>query len=116
MKPGPEMDAEVAEKVMGWKYYVNRFRTGDGVQEYRVWKNNEGLNASRFPPKFSTEIGPAFEVVNYSNAMTFELYANVHKNLWCCKFSGMDSHVSGVSAPHAICLAALQIMEKVCDK
>jgi hypothetical protein len=58
LKPGPELDALVAEQVMGWKHFPKPFgypgtwERPDGSTEY-------GL----LPPHYSTDIKSAWEIV-----------------------------------------------------
>ena len=106
MKPGPEMDALIAEKVMGW--YKDRSDKG-------MWRTNKGsligyLNS--FTP--STEIAPAWQVVEKMGMVTIEDGGkSVGQKEWSVGFVLQGScgnwvHGSGDTAPHAICLAALK--------
>ncbi len=102
MKPGRELDALVAEKVMGYEtvysganYYVER--TYSPV------------------PLYSTDISAAWEVVEKLACMKDEVNVFYDCGAWFCN-TGVDANGewsiersgSCATAPHAICLAALK--------
>lgn len=99
LKPGRELDALIAEKVMGWKppEFI------DGVSLERRWKNDRGEFDSL--PRYSTDIAAAWEVVEKigliigKNGPVWDA-----QDLWDLPvyFASADT------APHAICLAALK--------
>lgn len=106
MAPGRELDALVAEKVLGYEI------TPGGYTGYL--------------PSFSTDIAAAWEVVEKLRAMnsTLELYSpgalvndemGIHAVEWQATFKSWEEpwgphgpSVEAQTAPHAICLAALK--------
>jgi len=91
MEPGRELDALVAEKVMGWTHYREEWGgvVPDSISHY------------------STDISAAWEVVEKMGPFT-QLTADIYNGItvWHCSFSVVDS-VDAVTAPEAICKAAL---------
>jgi len=85
MKPGRELDALIAEKVMGWSWGI----IGDLI------------------PAYSTDISAAWEVVE---EMGDCLHLRQHGEqgeweAWFCGYPNSKAH--GETAPEAICKAAL---------
>jgi hypothetical protein len=107
--PGRELDAFVAEKVMGWTRH--RRMDGDDVDYDFNWVPPQfkgDVAYWRLLPHYSTEIRDAWEVVKESNAM-FELYSNPIRKTWTARFKGpFEGSVTVETAPHAICVAALR--------
>jgi len=120
MKPGIELDALVAEKVMGHKgtkYYI---ATSDGGKSCAMscldkkkvedWVNSTTdytLQEWIFYKNYSTDIAAAWEVVE-----KFDQFV-IQRNSHSFHFKGWlnDKFVSepmNKSAPHAICLASLK--------
>lgn len=123
MKPGKELDALVAEHVMG--FYVNRFLytyIHDGkTKECTTWmidpKRKEEPAQTRQditinPIPYSTDIAMAWKVADkirhFSRLYDFEIYA-YGDNQFTATFTTNKEYIahSDESAPHAICLAAL---------
>ena len=97
MKPGPELDALVAEKVMG---------LGND------WCLHVGVHppcGSPCPIDYSTDIAAAWQVVEkIGNA---SLVNHASGGAWHVEFElkgGSLPYDTGDTAPHAICLAALK--------
>lgn len=138
MKGGRELDALVAEKVMGEKPTLIPIATMDNGLSAAVVCSDDGpfYNESqvkewiktapgyelkywkRYKP-YSTDISKAWEVVTRLNALGFkikleaystgiEFYVEVYKGE--DKVATLDPSQSE-SAPHAICLAALKAVE-----
>lgn len=114
MNPGRELDALVAEKVMGWTRteHLGLKRTVWNIPapSYIEWADD--------PPPFSTDIAAAWEVVERLRAnYSFQISADSSSD-WECYLENEDLDISHVSArsetaPHAICLAALKTVEKI---
>jgi hypothetical protein len=134
-KPGPELDALIAEKVMGWRWIQPPKHdydgplpeqglvlappefTGDGF----AWPNRGVVHAHYFlnggdRHRYSTDIAAAWEVLA---KLAFEgwgielEYHQCHEPWWEAALNHMDLDAidgvrSSVSASHAICLAALK--------
>jgi hypothetical protein len=105
MTPGRELDALVAEKVMGCLSGVSVLDDG----RHCLWINRHWVDLL----PYSTDIAAAWEVVEKltRSGWYFELRA---PNYLASFFRGIDSHCESIeapTAPHAICLAAL----KACD-
>lgn len=103
MEPGRELDALVAEKVMGWNVFPHK---PDFQIEY---KDEQGFQyvfrLDEFEP--STDISAAWEVVEKMGPftqLTSESYHN--KVIWHGSFSVVDS-AEADTAPLVICRAAL---------
>ena len=108
---GRELDALIAEKVMGW----NRRGPGRHVSDYNNWwilPDGKSLNPLRFCP--STDISAAWEVVlSLRNRWgTFTLVAGLQ---WHCYDNEDGNYVermgSADTAPLAICRAALKAVQ-----
>lgn len=114
MKPGRELDALVAEKVMGLSYYP-------------VWTNSYGQHVPHavfdkgvkqnvvtcgYLKPYSTDIAAAWEVVEKFNGLYIgESESDPGRHWWQFVDSNeQDSYIGaeGKTAPHAICLAALK--------
>ena len=108
IKAGRELDALVAEKVMGWKS-VDRADEKDGGDFYGV-TIRDGLTAVYRVPLYSVDIAAAWEVVEKCSGPSF--WIERHPNAWqVCFYELGDSHAKtglASSAPWAICLAALK--------
>lgn len=99
MKAGRELDALVADKIMGLKVYGQFHENDRGVRIH--------------VPRYSTNIEDAWKVVEkMENTHRFSLHRTVKENGWQVIFWDIetDAHRSLVAetAPLAICLAALR--------
>lgn len=113
MRPGRELDALVAEKVMGLECGIISGKPkvkGSNCGTYgctRHWIDT---------PNYSTDIAAAWELVEKmkSEGFTFaveyghEISAVFSKRDYVSDRIGDGMGVSGESVPHAICLAALE--------
>lgn len=117
MKPSRELDALVAEKVMGYERAMMIAPTGGPAQGCWVrspdkvfWDRHDSL------PHYSTEISAAWDVVEKLTDGDFSLSIERYHELYTEVFlsrKGPDEYrapaiVAGKTAPHAICLAALK--------
>lgn len=111
---GCDLDVLVAEKVIG--LFGVSFADGNYA------KSNDVVTAfARVPiPKYSTDVAAAWQVVEKMSG-TFHFFIDGKwrgqldgKISWRCKFKpALDvPFVYGETAPHAICLAALENAEK----
>lgn len=96
LEAGRELDALVAEKVMGWErklVTVSRRSTGGDITSWSIealvfGDRIHALNASDQPcnvdamPKFSTDIAAAWEVRNKIGAMRFSVRMKFIDELW----------------------------------
>lgn len=108
MKPGPKLDAVIAEKVMGWKW----------CSSYHGWTSTgktrgpcAGQGRSFHP---STSIESVWDVVSLLEKSGFFLELKtivLHDGRrWWANFQGSESAPwTGVTVSHAICMAARQI-------
>jgi hypothetical protein len=104
-KPGRELDALVAEKVMGWSDC--RFKDGrvvDGLGRDQYNKTAQSI------PHYSTDIAAAWLVVDGLMAQGLSFLLGKESVVWRARFYKGDGGVTmpGDTAPHAICLAALK--------
>lgn len=114
MNAGRELDALIAEKVMGFET-VN-FKSSD-PHEIIVTKDAEG-NMRMAVPFYSTDIAAAWEVVEkLRDTWAIELHGR--DGAWSCLVEEGDevtAHFIAIAeadtAPLAICLAALKVVEK----
>lgn len=112
MKPGRELDILVAEKVMGWRLLcyesgVFAYEPGqyDDAMKNDGWAWNgdkENREAHEFNP--STDIACAWEVFEKLSQLSSVFKSDTP--FWCCWWG--DVYETGLTAPHAICLAALK--------
>ena len=141
MKAGRELDALIAEKVMGWIWYLSyiyAYPNGEPVRTtgryflvhpdrakeghfadrkwYDVVKRPEPFDDSfciSFHP--STHIAAAWLVVEKlrTNDMHGGIYASDSGGMWVAYFDTQDNEylVEAPTAPLAICLAALKAVE-----
>jgi hypothetical protein len=136
MEAGRELDAIIAEKVMGWQRETDerelrRLNSGylDASEYARWWINPSGGWACA-SPRYSTDIAAAWEVVerlkdanrddaSYDFDLIYESSKERETGLrndvfgWFAQF-GEAEHGSGRAdtAPLAICLAALEAVGK----
>lgn len=116
MKPGRELDALVAERVLGWTVY-----RGETPNHYDLLNDEY---AQGFPPgedimgvpseiqEYSTEIRFAWDVVEkFANYRMQKLRYNDHRLVdgksHQCFFDANGNVAYGYTAPEAICKAAL---------
>lgn len=107
MKPGRELDALVAEKVMGWKWDEASAWSPSGSKYARDYPNMNG-DSWWWLPEYSTDIAAAMKVLthvmkSYRKKISIETYEG---EAWSIKPCGTSSR----SLPHAICLAALKAL------
>ncbi len=110
MKPGRELDALVAEKVMGFKPCSDPIGKCDAahMSPPLCWDGSE------LKP-YSTNISAAWEVVEKVSLLGWErALGKTRDGEWCTLYHDLldsdhrcDFSTRGESAPHAICLAAL---------
>jgi len=130
MKPGTELDALIAEHLMGWMKDGGGFwKSYEGDDEegwfcpqdqvplhkrgtrYADSKNDppEGFVRHCYPYAFSTSIEESFKVIEKFNS-TVRLTRTCRKHEW--HITGwIDGHIKGEAhestLPHAVCIAAL---------
>lgn len=108
---GRELDALIAEKVMGW---VKTLRLPNA---HDTWDDPAGLCKSwveMFTP--STDISAAWQVVEKLRLSQFDVHlctATVFGDWKCGFWKGSAGTVSASTAPLAICLASLRAVENV---
>lgn len=117
MNPGRELDALVAEKVMGWEaVHEHDFRDGG-----KQWLGTRSDGAKMVPlPHYSTSIAAAWEVVAHLRSLAsyvrWELRGDRHDyNCYFCLGRGVEWVEDIDTAPHAICLAALKAVGALSD-
>ena len=124
MNAGRELDALVAEKVMGWQEFPYLILSDDRLSYCPPGPVH--ISTVREVPPYSTSIAAAWEVVEKLRAMnsTLELYSpgalvndemGIHAVEWQATFKSWEEpwgphgpSVEAQTAPHAICLAALK--------
>lgn len=105
MKPGPELDAIIAEKVMG--LYV----LSDGPEWFTVDQPpSKDRQTQREVKRYSTNIAHAFEVVEKVGYARFRLSGIRQPLMSGERYSASFGvgYADAETAPHAICLAALR--------
>jgi hypothetical protein len=126
-KPGRELDALVAEKVMGWIWVkrtdLNRTPEHPGFTPWTRYLTNLPLAEWQVPtdeslpidypfslPEYSTDIAAAWEAVE----KLLNLFQGVYRRdaTWiACFDNGNRQYAYADTAPHAICLAALKTID-----
>lgn len=104
---GRELDALIAEKVMGW--HMAKKPAGEGWPPSRYWQS---IEARERPPRYSENISAAWQVVEHmerTRPNEFMLWAEVGQ--WGAEFDN-DLSRFAQTAPLAICLAALATLEE----
>jgi len=114
LKPGRELDALVAEKVMGWKKIKP---PNPSFKLTWMWDRLEGalIEDAQLTPRYSTDIAAAWEVVG--KFFKDGKQTAVLSRPWLIPpdyyaWIQYGKRCPGESAPHAICLAALKAVEK----
>lgn len=138
MKPGRELDALIAEKVMGdliWSAQVcppdpiDDWDRAKGIQKNFKTKNDaiDWVGLQKFPknipdwanpriwintslPLYSTDIAMAWKIVE---KISGECVIEEFKGIWRCSFNRTMEWECSDIAPHAICLAALKIVKAI---
>ncbi len=111
-KAGPEFNALIAEKVMGWKI-------GEGWQPWpggcleRIWVDNRGRKQYSYCDwSPSTNITYAWRVLVKMKNYLPSLQWNGSGSYWFCTFdNGGQVGCTDPTAPMAVCLAALKVIE-----
>ena len=121
LEPGPELDALVAEKVMGWEVtrrdhpmleggeQVIHAKDADGALRAVIWDIANYPRSLWWNP--SADIKAAWEVVERFQDTWFVLTSRHHEGDWYCSCGSHENDVIAHTAPHAICLAALKAVE-----
>jgi hypothetical protein len=137
MNAGRELDALVAEKVMGW-IWMRDPACGEGVYlrspatvgmlrpEYLAANRVDGYEGEipRSVPHYSTDIAAAWVIVEHLRKQGKALVVAVTQSEVCVDNYNIDGiplagwtwesptcHASAETAPHAICLAALKALD-----
>lgn len=100
MKAGKELDALVAEKVMG---YVREFH-----EQFKLdgWRTGEHSWTNSFSP--TKDIADAWKVVDKFGGFVHLITEEYHEKIcWHCVFNTND-WVKAETAPLAICIASLK--------
>ena len=113
MKPGRELDALIAEKVFGYRTYKTNnpfdyWGKDKNVYLMSVIKKENGVETVEETKRYSTDIAAAWGVVEKVTEIGSVYKAETP--LWGVGLPGVQC-ATGVTAPHAICLAALGITD-----
>lgn len=120
MKPGRELDALIAEKIMGWTKNI----TLDFYPTYYPSRPAQMNILGHIIPSYSTDIAAAWKVVEKLQSynpfwessdafLGFELSPSIGingKHNWYCNFGDSTKGKYADTVSHAICLAALKII------
>lgn len=111
MQPGPDLDAEIARKVLGVIVIAD---TSTGKYQLRDTANKKFVEL----PPYSTDTTAAHELLTkYKNAgCTFQINAPKDDNQWSVavchpQIAGVNFGATGSTLPHAICQAILQFSQ-----
>lgn len=122
MKPGRELDALVAEKVMGWRAHSPGYPSLVDINGVPTGWLASGQGSQGDDPDFrpSTDIAAAWEVVERLGGNMFQLhydtrYGHENKTGWAVILDGVVMCGFADTAPHAICLAALKAAGVITD-
>lgn len=117
MKPGRELDALVAEKVMGLKRSYRKGETIALSAGTTTWIEGDLAVEITGYPRYSTDISAAWGVVEAKDArlLLFQMSRVKEHPIWKAEFvvtnlfrSDDRFTAEASTAPHAICLAALK--------
>ena len=108
MNAGRELDALIAEKVMGWRKAGTLWITPTGQQ--LVEYHHEWMPEAT-PPRYSTSIGAAWQVVEKLPPHSVDIN-NENPGGWICSVHTQLGYweARARTAPLAICLAALKFV------
>lgn len=131
MKAGRELDALIAEKVMGWKNevaFADAKSLEDHMGSYKSHVRAEDFPVSDLLPHYSTDIAAAWDVVQKLDVqdVTFQLNRHTQEEAydqngetpedcymprWECRFNTKKtpSYGEGGTAAESICIAALGV-------
>jgi hypothetical protein len=132
MKAGNDLDRQVAETVMGWRWVTNaHFQSGwaSNGEDGGICRPGEtwgGFWVAPLTPSFSTDYAAAWAVVEAITDrgaaidVTHCLPGWPGEQWWCRIYGGAieyptpacERSARGATAPHAICLAALAALNK----
>lgn len=127
LPPGRELDALVAEKVMGRQVTWEDSQEDDDQDDCYFLDENGNYSWSACVPRYSTDIAAAWQVVEKLDLLgvrlvpghesygevSFSLGRRSDNGLWVLGDDrSLEPGVEGESAPHAICLAALKVVQK----
>ncbi len=123
MEPGRELDALIAEKVMGIEPWPIQNPCW-GVKAFKAKFVPYGQEAKPCEaPSYSTDIAAAWKVVEKLQEynpfweedgwLSFQLSpaVGVNSKEWYANFGDSTTGAYGKTAPHAICLAALEAVQ-----
>jgi len=102
-----QLDALVAEHVMGWTKYLEDYPDGEPGETYDSWDDDK--KRLSVLPNYSTSMAAAWEVVEKQfskTAFTFDHCENYVKLV--VAWEGDLIEIESDTAPRAICLAALK--------
>ncbi len=132
MKAGRKLDAKVAEEVMGWMPGRNNSfvstATGNGYFVDKFWKDEDKIGESKQDKTIgavlhtaslfrlwqpSTDIAAAWQVVEKFLTLGYNVNIYHEENIACAiaKLEPEFYFMQGKTAPHAICLAALEAVK-----
>jgi len=108
MEPGPDLDAEIARKILN---VIVISDTETGRYQLRDVKNRKFLDV----PPYSTDTTTAHQLIAKYKAAgcVFQINAPKEDDQWSVaishrQLSGVNFGAQGSTLPHAICLAILQ--------
>lgn len=114
MKSGRELDALVAEKVMGWTG-IKPYLKSVGQHEFLTyvgWFQEDGLPKVEIP-HYSTDIAEAWKVVEkFKGDRDIRIDSDFDGGYWVYPSPVFNKPIHAKTAPHAICLAALNIVNQ----
>jgi hypothetical protein len=115
VKPGRELDAQIAEKVFGRKTIIRPEPNYWGTLVFE--KSEHPIVPVERVPCYSTDFADAWEVVENLDSYRFTLsrfegLANIHYRAEFVEDGVGSAEESVESSAHAICLAALRALEQ----
>lgn len=123
MNPGRELDILIAEKVMGLNIFSNEYLVFEwhlyDLTGAEMCEEESPSGEYRAIKPYSTNISAAWEVVEHFRGWDFNIGSLREPALddwhgWWVSLSGPKRvNICSRSLPHAICLAALKIVEQM---
>jgi hypothetical protein len=135
VKVGRELDALIAEKVMGWRLLKQMVIPPKAIAGLPSGIKDDGKVEYKDIPPYSTDIAAAWTVVEkikklkvvrkdaLGNDITLDFHISCDGDRWLAEWHFCSSYAEGSddisehsvfedTPPHAICLAALKAVEK----
>ncbi len=105
MKPDRELDARVAENIMGWTE-INPSVSGRGQKYFGM---SPGCYTPKQIPHYSSDISAAWNVIQSQKWESWSMRWDAEEKMYYCQIQHHGNKFIGFAetAPEAVCVAAL---------